>query len=195
MNKLRTLALLGSCALFAAPAPTQAPSRDELTAAMAAKVLASGVFVSERDAEDVLNANVHRMISLFGYGPTDITDYVVDRERGIVTVRIKDAPARAARFYGDQGCVVLPSGVDDVSFEPIDLRSDPRDIEEQPWPSGQKVEPAPLPFNAPVDRPPEDSFPLGAQFLRKLSILLLDGDLDVERHEMESAADRVVHAS
>ena len=114
---------------------TERPSTDELTAAIAAKVLASGVFVSQREPDDVLEKNVHRMIGLFDYRPDDISMVEVDRDRGLVTVRIKDAPPRTARFYGDQGCVVLPSGASGVSFAPAKSRSAARDRSSEPWPT------------------------------------------------------------
>lgn len=132
----RTGRLLAGLLLLApvvAPQGAQEASGDELTAALAAKVLASGIFVSEREPDDVLAMNVHRMIGLFGYQPADITAVEIDAEEGLVTLRIKDAPPRSARFFGDQGCVVLPRGAEGVFFEPIELgESPPR----EPLPAG-----------------------------------------------------------
>lgn len=146
----RPLGLALAAALVLLPAraaqePQQA-SRAELTAAIAAKVLASGVFVSGRDPDDVLEKNVHRMIGLFGYQPTDIADVHVDRRAGVVTLQLEDAPPRSAKFCGDQGCVVLPRGETGVHFEPLAVRSEARDRSSEPWPTGDQIdEDSPLP--------------------------------------------------
>jgi len=43
---------------------------------------------------------------------------------------------RTARHYGDQGCIALPPGVDELAFTPVVVRSALADPRTQPWPMG-----------------------------------------------------------
>jgi CubicO group peptidase (beta-lactamase class C family) len=137
--------------------PPSSPTQDsrletaaELTAGVAAKVLATGVYVSRREADDVMRESVNRMVALLGQRADDITLSGLDRERATATVRIGDSPARTARFYDDQGCVLLPRGQEDVSFERLKLRRRERSTE--PWPTGDRT---------PDDEPPQEDVDAG----------------------------------
>ena len=106
-----------------------------------AKILCSAVFVSGRLLEEA------RANSL----PIDppATSVWVDEGRREVRVEIAGLIHRTARHYGDQGCVALPPGVDDVAFTPVDVRSALGDPRTQAWPMGDGGDRRPV---APADR-------------------------------------------
>lgn len=99
-----------------------------------AKVTCSAVFVSGRDpAEAVQNSGYFLM-------PEDQRDAVtgpfIDRASGIVRMVHADTLSRAARFMGDQGCVILPEGRDTPFYEPVPVVSALPDAATTPWPMG-----------------------------------------------------------
>ncbi len=107
-------------------------------AAMAAHHLCSGMFVVGRDhrrtVEEVLSMDIARFPD-FRWG--EEFEYAVDMQEHSATVWGPDfVPARKARYYGDQGCTILPLGVNDVFFEPVDVVSTLPDPVSQPWPLG-----------------------------------------------------------
>ena len=64
-------------------------------------------------------------------------EYSIDPARRSATVRAFGVlPARTARYYEDQGCIILPAGTDSAFFEPIDVVSTLPDPATQPWPLG-----------------------------------------------------------
>ena len=90
-----------------------------------AKVLCSAVFVSGRDLDEALQNSAplflptsDRKLLLSRSAGEGDTRIVVDREHGTVEVTVRGFTGRA-RFYGDQGCVILPPGHDRVFFEPV----------------------------------------------------------------------------
>jgi len=117
-------------------ASAQEPSVDELTAAFAAKVLGSAVFVSGREVDEALEHSVFVLARMTGHRPEDFTDIAVDREDKIVTITVKGLHTRTARFYSDQGMVILPKGRDDAFFTPVLLKSALPDPATQGWPMG-----------------------------------------------------------
>lgn len=120
-------------------ASAQGPSIDELTAAFSAKVLGSAVFVSGREVDEALEHSVFVLARMTGHRPEDFTDIIVNREEKIVTVTVKGLYTRTARFYGDQGMIILPKGRDDVFFTPVSLKSTLPDPSKQAWPMGDKL--------------------------------------------------------
>jgi CubicO group peptidase (beta-lactamase class C family) len=61
---------------------------------------------------------------------------VVDRTRKSVQVAVPNGPTRTAIYLGDQGCVTLPPGKDNVSFTPTKVKSTLPDAAKQTWPMG-----------------------------------------------------------
>lgn len=119
--------------IYARPGSTPA----ELGTAGWAKVLCSAVFVSGRDPEEA-----RRNSGFFFLEPADrsrITEVAVDRERGEVRMTFDGRVTRTARFYGDQGCVILPEGADSVFFEPVPVESALPDASTTPWPMGDSL--------------------------------------------------------
>jgi len=89
-------------------------------AAMSAHHLCSGLFVvgrnHERSVETVLANDVARFPH---FGWDESFQYSVDRHEKSVTVSgLGVEPSRKARYHGDQGCTILPAGVDRIFFEP-----------------------------------------------------------------------------
>jgi CubicO group peptidase (beta-lactamase class C family) len=104
-------------------------------AATAAHHLCSGMFVVGRDhrrtVDEVLSMDIARFPQ---FRFSDAFEYTVDVDEQSATVRAPGVePARKARYHGDQGCTILPAGVDDVFFEPVDAVPDPAT---QAWPLG-----------------------------------------------------------
>jgi CubicO group peptidase (beta-lactamase class C family) len=69
----------------------------------------------------------------------------VDREARSVSLTLPNGVTRTAREFGDQGCVILPRGRDDVFFTPRRLHSTLPDPASQHWPMGDLLPATPLP--------------------------------------------------
>jgi CubicO group peptidase (beta-lactamase class C family) len=93
-----------------------------------AKILCSAVFVSGRSLEE---ARAH---SLPFEPPT--TSVRVDEVRREVRVEVAGLIRRTARHYGDQGCIALPPGIEEVAFTPVEVRSALGEPHTQAWPMG-----------------------------------------------------------
>ena len=122
--------------VFAQSISAQPPSIEELTAAFSAKVLGSAIFISGRDEEEAMRNSVAVLAGFSGFNKEDFTQIDVNTEKKEVTVSIQDGVPRTARYYGDQGMIILPKGGGDVNFTPITLESSlpPEDV--TPWPMG-----------------------------------------------------------
>ena len=125
----------------------QEPTIDELTASFSAKVLGSALFVSGRDKDEALEDSVFVLARMTGHKPEDFTNIKVDRKKKEVTVTVKDKYTRRARFYGDQGMIILPKDADDVFFTPVKLKSALPDPSTQEWPMGDVLPDTPFPAN------------------------------------------------
>jgi CubicO group peptidase (beta-lactamase class C family) len=101
------------------------------------KVLASAIFVSGRDSADAVNNSGNLfMDEELRQG---ITEIVIDREHGEVRVTLGDTLTKVARYFGDQGCVLIPDGEQSVHFEPMALETRLPDATTQDWPMGDRV--------------------------------------------------------
>jgi CubicO group peptidase (beta-lactamase class C family) len=98
------------------------------------KVLCSAVFVSGRDADEAARNSGYFLMP--EADRSAITGRVIDREKKQVQLTLRQSLTRTARFYGDQGCVILPEGSDRVFFEPVPVKSALPDPLSQPWPMG-----------------------------------------------------------
>jgi CubicO group peptidase (beta-lactamase class C family) len=147
---MRRWALLGCAVLSASawaetppelPTPWEAPPGDRLeheTAGLA-KILCSAVFISGRDLETAIEEDG------FFVAPREsrskVVDTVVDSAAQEVRLTLANGVTRAARRLGDQGCVTLPRGSDDVFFTPVDVRSSLPDAQTLDWPMGDRRSP------------------------------------------------------
>jgi CubicO group peptidase (beta-lactamase class C family) len=112
----------------------QSPS--ELGLAGYAKVLCSAVFVSGRDPEEAKQNSGYFFLPEADYGA--VTDTVIDRNQKLVRLTLRGSITRTAKFFGDQGCVILPKGSDRVFFKPTPVRTKLPEAGSQPWPMGDR---------------------------------------------------------
>jgi CubicO group peptidase (beta-lactamase class C family) len=99
-----------------------------------AKVLCSAVFVSGRKLEDARHVSGYFMVPEKDF--EHVTDISVDHDRKAVRVTLRDLMTREARYFGDQGCVIIPEGEEGVFFEPTAVTSILPDASTQEWPMG-----------------------------------------------------------
>lgn len=112
----------------------------QLYAAMSAKILCSAIFVSGRDPEEALQNSVlaHLMTRPGFQGQSEkfFSKIVTDWDAKAVNVTVKDGPTSTARYYGDQGCVILPQDASGVFFEPVKVETALPDPMTRDWPMG-----------------------------------------------------------
>jgi CubicO group peptidase (beta-lactamase class C family) len=107
-------------------------------AAMAAHHLCSGLFVVGRDHERSVETVLAKDIARFPHFRWDESfEHAVDRQERSVTVSGPGVePARKAHYHDDQGCTILPAGVDKIFFEPVNVVSALPGAATQAWPLG-----------------------------------------------------------
>lgn len=121
-------------------------SRIELALRDYAKLMCSAVFISDRTVEEaernsgpLVTENTGSSYSAFSEADRAQARVLVDRTRERVVVTFRDNAAGVARFYGDQGCVILPHGVDTAFFKPQKVTTRLPPANSQPWPKGDVV--------------------------------------------------------
>lgn len=138
-----TLAVLIAASGCGYLSPENYRERKENYIALNAKLLCSCAFVIGRDTDEFI-ANDLTMSNPLVPGWEEI-EVTVDRERKAVTLRTEGVPARTAVYNGDQGCTLLPRGMERVQFTPVPLTSALPPPESHPWPTGDVLSEAPLP--------------------------------------------------
>ncbi len=138
-------ALLARAAQFELDTEWEAPPGNPLEHSMAgfAKILCSAVFITGREVADAAETSGY-----FVSTPEErklVTDTVIDWEHKAVHLTLNNGVTRTAKFYGDQGCVTLPAGVDSIYFTPSKVTSALPDAMTQPWPMGDNLSDEPLP--------------------------------------------------
>src|SRR5215469_806097 len=120
--------------------------RAELALRDYAKLMCSAVFISgrdlieaERDSGPLITENIGSSYSVFSEADRAQAQVRVDRKLKIVTVTFRDFVAGLARFYGDQGCVILPPGAKDAFFTPEKVTTQLPSADAQSWPMGDVV--------------------------------------------------------
>ena len=101
------------------------------------KLLASGVFVVGREAEEYARNDLE--LPLPGVPKWNEMQWEIDRDAGRLTVRYEDYPPRTAVYNGDQGCTLLPVGETQVHFTPVPVKSTLPPPDTLPWPMGDQV--------------------------------------------------------
>lgn len=128
------------------------PSAQELSLALAAKILCSDIFVAGRERGEALENSV--LPSVLGPGetlkepPFAPEDLVVDvnKEAGTVRTTLKSLNIwRTAKYYGDQGCIIHPRDHNGIFFTPVEVENEKNHNPDVLWPAGEKVELASLP--------------------------------------------------
>ena len=106
-------------------------------AGMAAHHICAGVFVVgrdyERSPEEVVAQDIRRF-DIFKW--QDDFEYAVNFETRTVSVSGEDFGTRSAEYNGDQGCTVLPAGLEAVTFEPQVVERLSPDPAVTAWPTG-----------------------------------------------------------
>ena len=118
------------------PVPAPIGTHTELGLAGYAKVLCSAVFVSNRDATEAATN------SAYWFMPRDEASKVtwkVDQDQKSVTTSLGDT-SRAAKFYGDQGCIIQAPGKPGIHFKPVKVTTALPDAATQPWPMGDRID-------------------------------------------------------
>jgi CubicO group peptidase (beta-lactamase class C family) len=139
-------ALRDAAPLAAQPAQGATPSVEVVRLGLAgpAKRYCSGIWVSEREPEEALGNSVLLSNADVRDHDAGLVRFEVDRARRIVTAHRGEVSARA-RHFGDQGCVILPPGSDEVFFTPRRVESKLPDARTTPWPMGDRLPEGPLP--------------------------------------------------
>jgi CubicO group peptidase (beta-lactamase class C family) len=121
------------------PTPWVTPPGDPLDheAAGFAKVLCSAVFITGRPVRAAAEEDGY-FVAPYAMR-RQVVDTVVDRARRLVRVRLANGIERIARQVGDQGCVILPRGVDSVAFRPVAVTPLPANGAALEWPMGEDI--------------------------------------------------------
>jgi hypothetical protein len=138
-------ALIARAAEFELATDWEVPPGDPMEYEMAgfAKILCSAVFITGLEP-----AFAAENVGYFVSKPETralVTDTVVDHASRAVHLTLNNGVTRTAKFYGDQGCVILPRGADTVHFTPVPVTTALPDAMSQPWPMGDALPDAPLP--------------------------------------------------
>ncbi len=111
--------------------------RDHI-AAMAAHHLCSGMFVVGRDyqrtPQRVFEEDIEQFPQYFAW--QDDMEWSVDLEEKTASVWGSGFETRRAEYNGDQGCTILPLGMDGVAFTPTRVERNIPDPTTTPWPTG-----------------------------------------------------------
>lgn len=152
MSRSAGIAAAGLVLLGAAVIARQAPQRHEpyapvntpgeLGIAGWAKVLCSAVFVSGRDPAEAFRDSGYFLLA---ERDRDGVTWQVDRERKETHLTLRGTVTRTAKYFGDQGCVILQPETDKVFFTPVPVRTTLPDASTQPWPMGDRDASAPFP--------------------------------------------------
>ena len=127
------------------PTKWEAPPGDRLEHETAgfAKILCSAIFITGRDLKTAADEDGFFVSPRESRGK--VVETAVDREAREVRLTLANGVTRSARLIGDQGCVTLPRGVQDVFFTPVPVTSALPDPATQDWPMGDRLPDAPLP--------------------------------------------------
>jgi CubicO group peptidase (beta-lactamase class C family) len=118
-------------------------ARIELALRDYAKLMCSAVFISardlpeaQRDSGPLVTENIGSSYSVFTEADRARAQVHIDRKRKVVATTFRDFAPGMARFYGDQGCVILPRGVENAFFTPKKVSTRLPPANTQSWPMG-----------------------------------------------------------
>lgn len=116
-----------------------------------AKAMCSATFISGRDlGEATRYAEIEAVFMGLSEGQLEGVEASLDRERQEVRATLGASIERRARFYGDQGCVIIPQGAHGAYFTPVTVTPNLPDADTQPWPMGDLLADEPLPAEVDV---------------------------------------------
>lgn len=156
-----------------------------LWAARVAKILCSAIFISNRDLDEALKNSV---LSTKGLPTPNIN---IDWDTKSVHVTVGEAPKRTARFYGDQGCVILPLDANDVFFEPVKVETILPNPMTQDWPMGDVIPEKALPSKVNGEKLKEavDTAFANPEALTAAFLILYQGKIIAERYDLGADKD------
>jgi CubicO group peptidase (beta-lactamase class C family) len=134
--KLCVLSSAVAAALLAQAIPGPRGTQTENGLAGFAKILCSGVFVSDRAPEDVVRGSAYFFMP---QAEQDQVKWEVDRSAGIARASL-GSTKREARFHGDQGCIIENPDTPGIHFTPVAVRTRLPDAGTQPWPMGDRLD-------------------------------------------------------
>ena len=132
--------------------PYEAPPGNALSHHISgfAKILCSAVFITGLDANFAAE-NIGYFSAPYQYR-SHVVNRVIDEEKKEVRLTLPDGTVRVARYYGDQGCVTLPEGVDSVYFRPVSIQKNLPEADSTPWPMGDVVPEDPWPESVSLEQ-------------------------------------------
>jgi CubicO group peptidase (beta-lactamase class C family) len=133
-----------------------------------AKILCSGVFISERAPEDVAHGSAYFFMPR---AEQDQVKWEIDRHAKLARASLNGI-TREARLRGDQGCIIENPSRPGIHFKPVPVKTTLPDAMSQPWPMGDRPDTAPFPadlnrakLDAAVDAAFADEGAMTAAFL------------------------------
>lgn len=106
-----------------------------------AKILCSGVFVSERAPEDVARGSAYFFMPR---AEQDKVTWTIDRQARTARASL-GAVTRQARYYGDQGCIIEHPDKPGIHFTPVTVATTLPAAASQDWPMGDRADTRPWP--------------------------------------------------
>ena len=139
MRVFAVVLLTGLGALAAQP-PIAGPRGTHTENGLAgfAKILCSGVFVSGRAPDDVVTGSAYFFMP--DAERAQVT-WTIDRTARLARASL-GTTTREARFYGDQGCIIENRESPGIHFTPVAVRTRLPAADSQPWPMGDRTDPA-----------------------------------------------------
>jgi CubicO group peptidase (beta-lactamase class C family) len=110
----------------------EASEQLEFSLGFATKLLCSGVFVGGRDPQHFIENDLH---APYGFNPEDLT-VDVDRDAGRVTLGLPSGQRRSAVYHAGLGCTMIPTGDEQIHFEPVPVKTGLPPADEADWPMG-----------------------------------------------------------
>ncbi|MCI0390456.1 MAG: beta-lactamase family protein [Acidobacteria bacterium] len=149
MQRVIIVMLTALCAL-AMPGPSSLRQNEdygrESRAAIGAHHLCSGLWVVGRVYKRTPQEVLAQDIAPFqAFGWEESFKYEVDSKHRRVTVSGPGITSRTAQYNGDQGCSILPRGVNDIYFKPVPVPRKLPAAASQPWPTGDAGASSPMP--------------------------------------------------
>jgi CubicO group peptidase (beta-lactamase class C family) len=167
------------------PAAAQAPDAmlTRLSLASSAKRYCSAIWVSQRERKEALHGSVLLDAEAVKVHEGGVLRFDVDEARRIVTASQNSVSARA-RHFGDQGCVILPDGTDDVFFTPRKVTSALPDAVSTAWPMGDRLsnEPQPASVNQKLLDEASETLFANPRDLRAAFLVVHKGRIVAERY-------------
>ena len=115
------------------------------------KRLCSAIWVSERDLDEAIPNSVLLTDEQVRDHQAGRLRFGIDHEKRIVTGTWNGVSTRV-RHFGDQGCVILPPGSDEVFFAPRKVNTRLPDPDSTDWPMGDRLPDEALPADVDGER-------------------------------------------